>query len=87
MLAALDRGDRELRRIGEAARARALSEHTAERRAAELVDLLTDLAAANEVGRVSASPILSVMTGLDPNISRAARDSRVKPGGDELRED
>src|SRR4051794_7810232 len=41
VLAALDRDDRELRRIGEAARARALSEHTAERRAAELVELLS----------------------------------------------
>src|SRR5439155_761733 len=43
VLAALDRDDRELRRIAEAARARALSEHTAERRAAELVKLLATL--------------------------------------------
>jgi spore maturation protein CgeB len=43
VLAALDRDDRELRRIGEAARARALSEHTAERRAAELVERLSIL--------------------------------------------
>jgi spore maturation protein CgeB len=42
VLAALDRGDAELARIGEAARARALSEHTAERRAAELVALLSN---------------------------------------------
>lgn len=40
VLAALDRGDRELARIAEAARARALAEHTAERRAAELIELL-----------------------------------------------
>ncbi len=39
-----NRDDGELRRIGEAARARALSEHTAERRAAELVDLLANVA-------------------------------------------
>jgi spore maturation protein CgeB len=44
VLAALDRGDAELRRIGEAARDRALSEHTAGRRAAELVKLLSDRA-------------------------------------------
>ena len=43
VLAALDRDDRELHRIGEAARARALSKHTAERRAAELVELLAAL--------------------------------------------
>ncbi len=85
VLAALDRDDRELCRIGEAARARALSEHTAERRAAELVDLLSDLAVANTSNEYRHRP-LSVMTGLDPTISRAARDSRVKPGGDELRE-
>ncbi|MGD9617850.1 MAG: glycosyltransferase [Alphaproteobacteria bacterium] len=42
VLAALDRDDGELRRIGETARERALSEHTAERRAAELVELLSD---------------------------------------------
>jgi spore maturation protein CgeB len=40
VLDALDRSDAELRRIGNAARAHALSEHTAERRAAELIDLL-----------------------------------------------
>lgn len=40
VLAALDRCDRELGRIGEAARARALAEHTAGRRAAELVALV-----------------------------------------------
>jgi spore maturation protein CgeB len=40
-LAALDRSDAELARIGEAARARALADHTAERRAAELVSLLS----------------------------------------------
>ncbi|HKS88716.1 MAG TPA: glycosyltransferase [Stellaceae bacterium] len=40
VLAALDRSDRELARIGEAARARALAEHTAARRAAELETLL-----------------------------------------------
>jgi spore maturation protein CgeB len=42
VLAALDRDDGELRRIGEAGRARALSEHTAERRAAELIHLLSN---------------------------------------------
>src|SRR3954447_9138588 len=41
VLAALDRDDSELRHIGDAGRARALSEHTAERRAAELVHLLS----------------------------------------------
>ena len=46
VLDALDRGDAELRRIGEAGRARALSTHTAERRAAELVALLSDAASA-----------------------------------------
>jgi spore maturation protein CgeB len=40
-LAALDRGDAELAHIGEAARARVLAEHTAERRATELVSLLS----------------------------------------------
>jgi spore maturation protein CgeB len=45
VLAALDLSDAEFARIGEAARARALSHHTAERRAAELVALLSDLAA------------------------------------------
>lgn len=43
ILAALDRDDRELCRVGKAARARVLSEHTAERRAAELVELLATL--------------------------------------------
>jgi spore maturation protein CgeB len=41
VLAALGRSDRELARIGEAARARALADHTAERRAAELVAMLS----------------------------------------------
>ena len=41
VMAALDRGDAEFARIGAAARARALAEHTAERRAAELVALLS----------------------------------------------
>jgi spore maturation protein CgeB len=41
VLAALDLSDAELARIGAAARARALADHTAERRAAELVNLLT----------------------------------------------
>src|SRR3954454_13383416 len=48
VLAALDRDDRELRRIGEAAISRALSEHTAARRAAELICLLSALAPADE---------------------------------------
>ncbi len=39
-LAALQRSDDELRRIGEAARARVLAEHTAERRAAQLIEYL-----------------------------------------------
>lgn len=42
VLAALDLSDRELTQIGEAGRARVLSEHTAERRAAELIALLED---------------------------------------------
>ena len=40
VLAALDLSDRELAAIGAAARERALAEHTAERRAAELARLL-----------------------------------------------
>jgi spore maturation protein CgeB len=40
VLAALELSERELARIGEAARARALAEHTAERRATELVAML-----------------------------------------------
>jgi spore maturation protein CgeB len=40
-LVALDRSDSELARIGEAARARTLADHTAERRAAELVAMLS----------------------------------------------
>jgi spore maturation protein CgeB len=40
VLAALDLSDRELAEIGEAGRARVLAEHTAERRAAELITLL-----------------------------------------------
>jgi spore maturation protein CgeB len=42
LLAALDLSDPEFARIGEAARARALADHTAERRAAELVALLSN---------------------------------------------
>ena len=41
VLAALDLSDAELARIGQAARARALADHTAERRADELVDMLS----------------------------------------------
>lgn len=41
VLAALDLSDRELGRIGAAARERTLAEHTADRRAAELADLLS----------------------------------------------
>jgi len=41
VLGALDRSDEEFARIGDAARARALADHTAERRAAELVSLLS----------------------------------------------
>jgi hypothetical protein len=41
VLAALDLGDDALRRVGRAAQERVLAEHTAERRAAELVDLLS----------------------------------------------
>ena len=47
VLMALDSSDREFARIGEAARARALADHTAERRAGELVALLSDPAAAS----------------------------------------
>jgi spore maturation protein CgeB len=39
--AALQRSDEDLRRIGAAARARALAEHTAERRAAQLIEYLS----------------------------------------------
>src|SRR5207302_10113981 len=46
VLTALDRSDQEFARIGEAGRARALANHTAERRAAELVALLSNPAAA-----------------------------------------
>jgi len=42
VLAVLDTSDAEMHRIGEAARARALADHTAERRADELVALLSD---------------------------------------------
>ena len=45
VLAVLDTSDAEMTRIGEAARARALADHTAERRADELVALLSDPAA------------------------------------------
>lgn len=45
VLAALSRGDGELRRIGEAARERVFAEHTAAHRAAELVSLLETAAA------------------------------------------
>ncbi len=45
VLAALDLGDRELALIGAAARERALAEHTADRRAAELAMLLESAAA------------------------------------------
>lgn len=41
VLAALDRSDAELERIGEAGRSRTLTDHTAERRAAELIELLS----------------------------------------------
>ena len=40
-LAAINLSDRELKQVAEAARARALAEHTAESRAAELERLLT----------------------------------------------
>jgi spore maturation protein CgeB len=40
VLAAMDRDDAELARIGRAARARVLADHTAARRAAELVGIL-----------------------------------------------
>ena len=42
VLAAIDLSDAELTRIGEAARERALADHTAERRAAELVELISN---------------------------------------------
>jgi spore maturation protein CgeB len=53
-LAALDLSDAELARIGEAGRERALADHTAERRAAELVALLANLTG------VSANPYTTV---------------------------
>ncbi|HEX6442466.1 MAG TPA: glycosyltransferase [Stellaceae bacterium] len=56
VLSALDLGDAELARIGEAGRARTLADHTAERRAAEFVALL-----ANPTGD-SANPPSTVFT-------------------------
>lgn len=54
VLKALDLGDVELDRIGEAARARALSEHTAAQRAAQLVALLSEPAGTAPERRVGA---------------------------------
>jgi spore maturation protein CgeB len=51
VLAALDLSDRELADIGEAGRQRVLAEHTAERRAAELVALLQDTRAGSPARR------------------------------------
>jgi spore maturation protein CgeB len=51
VLAALELSDRELAEIGEAGRQRVLAEHTAERRAAELVALLQDTRAGSPVRR------------------------------------
>jgi spore maturation protein CgeB len=56
VLAALDLSDAEIDRIGEAARARALSDHTAGRRADELVALLSNTAGAAS-NRPSAAPM------------------------------
>ena len=53
VLAALDRSDAELERIGEAGRSRTLADHTAERRATELVALLSDPSAAALGARVT----------------------------------
>ncbi len=55
VLAALDLSDRELAAIGAAARERALSEHTAERRAAELARLV-EAAAARAPGNPTNMP-------------------------------
>jgi spore maturation protein CgeB len=56
VLAALDLSDAEIDRIGEAARARALSNHTSGRRADELVALLSNTAGAAS-NRRSAAPM------------------------------
>ena len=53
VMAALDRSDAELERIGEAGRSRTLADHTAERRATELVALLSDPSAAALGARVT----------------------------------
>ena len=54
VLTTLERGDRELRELGEAGRQRALADHTAARRAAELVELLSQARAASGGCRVAA---------------------------------
>jgi spore maturation protein CgeB len=76
VLSALDSGDAELQRIGEAARTRALSEHTAERRAAELVELLS-IARRHPVGLQPTDLIRG--KDQDPALNRAHRN-RADPG-------
>ena len=84
VLAALDRDDRELRRIGEAARARALSEHTAERRAAELVELLSNRGPAGlqpaDLIRGKPDPLLGNSCGgpVDPGLCRDDGEHRLE---------
>jgi spore maturation protein CgeB len=56
VLAALDLSDAEIDRIGEAARARVLADHTADRRAEELVALLSNPAGATP-SRYPAAPM------------------------------
>jgi spore maturation protein CgeB len=57
VLAALDRPDNELRRIGEAARERVLAEHTSARRAAELEEMLAT--ARRQAPAISAESIMA----------------------------
>ena len=85
VLAVLDRSDAELQRIGEAARARALSEHTAERRAAELVELLSNRSPAgltpkDLIRRESRDPLLGDSCGAsaDPGLRRDGGEHRLE---------
>ena len=85
VLAALDGGGAELRRIGEAARTRTLSEHTAERRAAELVELLSTRSPAglpptDSIRRVSRDPFLGASYGgaVDPGLCRDDGEHRLE---------
>jgi len=85
VLAALDRDHCELRRIGDAARARTLSEHTAERRAAELVELLSNrgpvgLQPTDLIPGESRDPLLGDSCGgsADPGLRRDGGEHRLE---------